>query len=40
MFENILALLFILKLVKHSKFYAPIFIQSHCKTEAKVVLKS
>ena len=29
MFQNIFAILFILKLVKRSKFYAPRFIQNH-----------
>ena len=39
MFQSILAILFILKLVKRSKFYALRFTQSHYETEAKVVLK-
>ena len=39
MFQSILAVLFILKLVKRSKFYALRSTQSHNGTEAKVVLK-
>ena len=36
MFQSVLAILFIVKLVKSSKFYALRFTQSHYKTEAKV----
>ena len=39
MFQSVLAILFIVKLVKSSKFYALRFTQSHYKIEAKVVLK-
>ena len=39
MFQSLLAILFILKLVKRSKFYALRFTQSHYGSDAKAVLK-
>ena len=39
MFQSMLDILFILKLVKRSKFYALRFTQTHNVTEAKVVPK-